>query len=881
MTSALRDYEQFLVWLHTPARQVPEDVLRIGNVVLANFDTVAATSRQHSQRSLVLAGLIRNCLPSIDTALQAPGPVGPNGGWSWQRLESLAVGPFRGFRHLETFDLRQRIVMFSGPNGSGKTSLCEALELAMLGSVGEGALKRIAAGQYCTNTHEGRYAVPVLRALDNAGQSAHMSADADAYQFCFVEKNRIDDFSRLATKPPGEKTELIATLFGMDHFNDFVGHFNESIDGQLTLQGLKQRELDNKRSAIAQDLAAINGEQAALQGFAQAEANYAAAYAPGLTYAGLLAMIGTPEVPGRLQEINSTLNQPAPTIWGVSGAALATAYQAADTAEEGVTDAAAALVNKAGEVSFNNLYAAVLGVQGTSPNHCPACDTPLEGESHVVHNPYLKATSELHQLSELRELQVQQSSAIEARDQASRSLAVALASFAQRVGATESSEAPVQRYVANPQVDYQRAWWKRGFDPDSSGKSLAQQAVDWASELESSDAAARESASFRLQLTQERERLLRVSNDAAAFAAKRQAAAEALVAARARVTAFDAANAVLIQSADIQRHEILRDERVKSAYDQFLTLLRQYRKELPGTLIAGLNTTAIDLYNSFNDRDQDADKLFALHLPITGDGRIELSFRGAPAQRVDALQVLSEGHVRCLGLSILLAKALSIRAPVVIFDDAINAIDSEHRAGIRETIFQGERFAEMQIIVTCHSNEFIKDIQNHVPMNEWVTYTFMPHTGNFHPRVMGNQNHQNYLALARTALDTGNLRDALGSSRQALEMQTERIWKWLGRCEQGELTLRLAGKGSEPSLRNLCESIRKKLNEATTFRHPDKAAVTTALEEILGIPEPSLVWLYLNKGIHEESDRDDFDFAVVECVVKSLEAIDRLRLRPK
>jgi len=880
MTSALHDFQQFIHWLHAPERRVPEDVLRLANMASANFNAIAASSLQHSQRSTVIAGLARRLLPTADAAPPPANPAAQVSDWNWRSLQSLVVGPFRGFRNPEVFDLQRRIVMFSGPNGSGKTSLCEALELAMLGSVEESAAKRIAAERYFANIHEGRYASPTLTASDQGGQPVPVTADSDAYRFCFVEKNRIDNFSRIAAKPAGEKTELIATLFGMDRFNDFVGHFNDSMDGQLTLQGLKQRELTNKRAALAQDVATINGEQVALQGFARVEANYAAAYAHGLTYAGLLSMIGTPQVPGRLQEINTALNMPASPIWGVSSSALLAAYQAADVAEAAVVEAAAALVNKAGEVSFKSLYTAVLGVQAASPNHCPACGTPLRGDNHALHDPYAKAASALNQLRELGELQALQAKAVGDQDAASRSLAVALSSFAQRVGATSTSEAPVQRYIANPQVDYRKAWWKDGYTPDASGKSPAQQVIDWAAGLERSDATARKAEAVRQQLIQERDRLVKASVDAATFAAHRQTAGERVAAARARIAAFDAANATLIQAAEREGQEIARDVRIKAAYDQFLLRLRQYRAELPGTLMAGLNTLAMELYNSFNQRDLDADKLQALYLPVTADGRIDLSFRGAPRRRVDALHVLSEGHVRCLGLAILLAKGLSIRAPVIVFDDAINAIDTEHREGIRETIFQGDRFADTHIIVTCHSNEFIKDIQNHVPTDQWLAYYFMPHTGNFHPRVAGNQNSQNYLASARAALNRGNARDALGSARQALEMLTGRIWKWLGRCDQGMLTVKLAGAGAEPALRNLCESIRARLREATTFAHPDKTPVADALGVILGIPEASLVWLYLNKGTHEEANREDFDAVVVESVVQTLEAVDRLRLRP-
>jgi hypothetical protein len=53
--------------------------------------------------------------------------------------------------------------------------------------------------------------------------------------------------------------------------------------------------------------------------------------------------------------------------------------------------------------------------------------------------------------------------------------------------------------------------------------------------------------------------------------------------------------------------------------------------------------------------------------------------------------------------------------PAHRFDDVINAIDHDHRSGIRETIFESDHFAHTQLIVTCHSHEFIKDIQQQLP----------------------------------------------------------------------------------------------------------------------------------------------------------------------
>ncbi|NKF33896.1 hypothetical protein HER21_46565, partial [Pseudomonas sp. BGM005] len=75
----------------------------------------------------------------------------------------------------------------------------------------------------------------------------------DVHRFLFVEKNRIDSFSRLASKAPAERSALIATLFGMDQFNDFVGNFNDSMDAKLKLMSVKQRQLATARAGLTQD----------------------------------------------------------------------------------------------------------------------------------------------------------------------------------------------------------------------------------------------------------------------------------------------------------------------------------------------------------------------------------------------------------------------------------------------------------------------------------------------------------------------------------------------------------------------------------------------------------------------------------------------------
>ncbi|WP_024692387.1 ATP-binding protein [Pseudomonas syringae] len=879
MTSALQDYHQFVRWIHAPENAASEDARRVANIVLQRFLEVAGTSRQRSQRSVFLISLMRQSLATTASTLPIIAPPPPGDGWQWHKLKHLTVGPFRGFRYPEPFDLHERITLFYGPNGSGKTSLCEALEFALLGAVDESGMKRIAVGRYLSNHHEGKYIPPALKAVTAQGLMIPVVADAEAYRFCFIEKNRIDAFSRIAAKPTVEKTELIAALFGMDQFNDFVGHFNDSMEGLLTLLPSKQVELTAKRGALGKDHETVANEAAAFANQAQVESAYAASLQPGLSYAGLLAAIGSEGNPGRLQQLDTQLNQPPAFIYGISGVELQQAYQAADAAHKVVVDVTAELAARTYDSSFQDLYNAVLGLQHVAGDHCPACDTPLAGEHRVVHNPYEKATAGLAGLQALKEIQGRHHLAIQARNAASESLRGRLLAFTQRVGATAESPHAVVRYLANPGVDPLRDWWTDGYRTDGSVPHLAQQAVTYAQQLEQQDAQSALANAERSKLIAERDLLNQARVDVGAHAMTRQRLTQAVQEAKKRIADFELDNAELIKAAADEAAAILRDRRINIAYDQFLVLLRSYRTQLPGTLMAGLNSLALELYNEFNVRDLDADKLAGLNLPVTGEGRIGLSFRGKPDVSVDALQILSEGHVRCLGLAILLAKALKIGAPVIVFDDAINAIDHEHRQGIRETIFESQRFAGTQLLVTCHSNEFMKDVQNRVLKEHWTSYVFRHHNGNYQPRVLGNVAPQTYLLNARAAIDRGDARTALAECRQGLEMLADKLWRWLGRFEMGALSLKIAGPGAEPNLRGVCDAMLSRLNKAPEFVHPDKPVVVQSLGLILGLPEQSLVWFYLNKGTHEEANKDDFDDALVEQIVGQLEALNALKLK--
>lgn len=885
MGSARQDFERFVRWLNEPGRFAPESARKMANLTLANFDAVAAMARQHNNRSQLLARLARDHFATTSADLPDLPDVAAQGQWPWLQLRSLTLGPFRGFREPHTFDLSKRIVLCYGPNGSGKSSLCEALEYALRGAVEDAGSKRIEQRDYLANIHAGRFANPTLTATDAEGGEVQVDADEDAFRFFFIEKNRIDNFSRIAATPRGRKIDLIATLFGMDQFNDFASHFNESMDAALIVSTQLQTQLTARRQALRTDELTRDGEAEQLHAIDEASANYAAVVAENLTYDQLkLLVAGNAETPSRLQELDTKLRSLLPAVTNNSRQIVADLFANADVGVANLAAAQRSLNERRSHVSFRQLFAAVKALHAEHEDRCPACLTPI---AEVASNPFERADAGLRELEELAKLEANQDRLWRAAGEASRALRTGLRSLEGFLASEGQAGTLVGAYLsalpANPDT---LDWWIAVYSPETDeigATPSLEQILLVADQAAARDERTREAVQRRDEDLAEQTRLNEARVWMAEHDGRRRQIMDNAAQARGRITQWEEANASLIRRAGEEELANMRDRPIKEAYDRFYDLLGRFREQLPGMLMADLNASTMALYNEFNHGDRDEDKLADLRLPLTGDGVIEIAFRGTPQRRVNALAALSEGHIRCLGLAILLAKAESVRAPLIVFDDAINAIDHDHRSGIRAAIFESERFRQTQIIVTCHSPEFVKDIENHLPPDlrgDCHQYVLLHHRGDYQPRV-NPPGTQNYLARAREAVDERfNARDALSFARKSLEMLTHKAWRWLESHRVGNISVQIEGPGKEPQLYGLCTALRRKLMDARTFAHDSKTPLLENLNTILGIPEGNLVWTLLNKGTHEEPNRDDFDMAHVETVLAVLNNIDALELRP-
>ncbi|MEO8121121.1 MAG: ATP-binding protein [Rhodoferax sp.] len=399
MASVLAEYQRFLAsQIGSP---VSENIRRMANLVFANLDHLAEVGTARRARSVRLTSIALDHLLATAAEIQQEA-LPDKHGQLMGRLHSLSVGPFRGFMRQETFDLSRDTTLVYGANGTGKSSFCEALEAAMLGSISEAKVKRVDHRVYCNNARLRRHTVPVLTSRASDAPPVVVEADEDAYRFCFIEKNRLDDFARIAARTPGDQRQLIATLFGVDQFSEFVRGFNPSLDENLNLSGIKSQTLAARRTQLAASEQLIRTNPEMLAQLDRDETALAQRIWQGKSFAEVSDwLFGNAQTQGRLAYVQGLLNAAPPQVHGITQANLAALLAETYRIDALLRAATGQLAARAADVSYTQLYNAVLQLS-EGATACPACGTDL---GQVTQNPFDKARVGLQQLAELAAIQ--------------------------------------------------------------------------------------------------------------------------------------------------------------------------------------------------------------------------------------------------------------------------------------------------------------------------------------------------------------------------------------------------------------------------------------------------------------------------------------------
>ena len=868
------EYLRFIQTLKN--ENVPEGVRKIANLVLDNLDDIKQLTTYQGQRVKEIVRISQEEWTALSDDLSAEVEIDDDDINEITQLTSLQVGPFRGFAKQESFDLNSPLVLIYGPNGTGKSSFCEAVEYGLLGSVVEAENKRFNPHQYLINAHSGEFSAPIIEGINKEGQVISITSNEALYRFCFVEKNRIDNFSLIAAKLPAKQTELISTLFGLDSFNSFVQNFTPHIDGSyIDVNGVKAIRLSEKYRTLENSKKVIADNATALSTLLTNEVALANQYQSEMNFAQLVSTLGNEETPGEIAALEAEIMLPVGTKTEVTLVGLNSHHQSIESLRNTLSDIEEQLLAASEGVSFKKLYEAVDALGTTNQNECPACKTPI---SDVATNPFILAPQELTKLSHLAQLQ-QEKRRIRAE------LLTILRIVHQNVVhatiklGTDESPNILQRYVVDHLSDINLVWWQSLLNLEQGQDFTAWQNLQTqVQQLEQMDL---QIDKAQQSLTQKQQRLTflrELDRQITILQTQRIALEDAVESAKQNIANFNAVNQELIDEVEQEKEVVATNKEIVDSYELFVYWLREYRNSLPRQLIADLGDKVIELYNAFNRNDAEKDLLAKIKLPATQGEKIEISFRANPEQYFDALHILSEGHIRCIGLAILMAKNLNEECPLVVFDDPVNAIDDDHRESIRLTLFEDGFFDGKQIILTCHGEEFYKDIQNLLNAEraeQANKLTFLPQLDEHHINVDFNSTPRNYIIAAKNHLKALETRDALANTRRALESLTKgKVWRYVNQYGDGNLSIKMRTAKSPIELRNITEQLKSKINRGD-FRHPEKDTVLNPLNTLLGLNGESREWRYLNKGTHDEENHAEFDRGTVTTMIDSLIEIDR------
>lgn len=860
-------YREFLSWVTHSWSSFSLVERSLADLILANFDEVASVGVARSKRGQTIAKLIVECPVNKAHPVEPPGDVAlKRASLLDYELKELRVGPFRGFAQPETFKFDRRFTVVYGPNGSGKSSFSEALEYSMLGNIQEAQSKRIDLSLYVKNVVVKEFSAPRLVVRKkNGDDETVLTAHSDSARFCFIERNRIEGFSRISASTAGDQEGRIAALFGLDEFKEFVNGFNDSIDACIDLVGRKALELKTKKEKLADQNARRTQQIVILRDLARERRGVStnANWKNGFRSLKIF-LTGSGNGVGEIKRLDQLLEKPFSASIQLPAIEKIAEYSGqVDAIFNDFAEAAATIERYKEQLDYSQLYQSLVKLRSLDLSSCPACLTPL---THVQVDPFKHADQQIEQLRQLIEAKTSMATSGKQLTKLLNDISREVTSWNRAVSTLKHPE-----FTYSPPADsLEQA--ELSVVRTAVGDAQAALSFFHHSSLALADAATRHNEeikqikSERAKLSEQRDRLRDVLIQIQVIETRLNDARKAIKLAEQEIDAFEISQKELIEAELAERPVINRNREFQAAYDSLLAKLRAHMERLPSTFASELSERATYFYNAINKHDNEFDKLSNLKLPSAAGQGIRVSFVGTEKEEHNALHVLSEGHIRCLGLSILLAKNVKEECPIIVFDDVVNAIDDEHRHAIVEVLCFDPLLSNKQMIITSHGEEFIKTFELEFGKQNFETYVRRyDFYGEKDSRkiVVKNGNPRHYLTRAENFYASQEWRSCLAECRRALENLANTVWKRMGNRYKTQLQVSMTGPNRAPDLASLVDALCKTLPNRCVG-DPKFTDICSKLTEVQRHSE------YLNKGTHEEDRDQEFDRIRVRSLLDSL-----------
>ncbi len=870
--------QEFFNWIRTIDISSLSDIdKKLLNVLIDNFDDIAPIGTAHGKRAKYIAEIIENKEKELSTRIPEIKELTSEDEEIVETLKRMQIGPFRGFAREESFSFDKKYIFMFGPNGSGKSSFCEGLEYALLGNIEEANAKRIDISKYIENIDCGRGVKPKVFGMINGEEKEISSPNPNEYRFCFVEKNRIDGFARIAATTDKNQSDRISTLFGMDEFNEFVNGFTTEFHNYLTLENKKEKEFEkekakyeaskeNKAELLKQIKENKQSEEELIKEVNEKEVKNISELK--------LFLSGEDNSSGKineLQEMKAKIIEDDVDKNPLSE--LATDLKSLDDKRVILVGTNDECKNKATSMNYKSLYTALSSLKddkNIDKSICPACKTSIE---KVKVNPFENAKLELSKMDSLIILQDTIKSGINEIGVDIKMInekikkinvikekvknAEDKVSIFTEINFSGYEEVEKQINKLNEEIEAVRNSIKKNIkldeDIESYNKILGQERAD----KDSIDKELKKYEDYKTSMIKIQTLDKKLRDD--------------LENENKTIVDFEKVNSIKIEEIEELNKIIVIRKKYIDSYEKLINDLFKYKIDLPSKLASGLAEKTKEFYNIINSHDAEVERIKSLKLPTKSGEKIEVEFFNRTGY-FDALQVFSEGHIKIFGLSLLLSKAVIQDFGFIVFDDIINAIDDNHRDGVAELLMKSESLKGRQYIITCHGDNFIVELESKLGPSECQknvkSYNFLPVEGmeNNGIKVITGTS-KNYLLRAKNEYEKNNLKDAVGRCRQSLEMMTERICRIIQKEYTERIPVEIYKPGDRPDLYSMMCGLIKRLE-----RKPGKEELVIELKTI----KEKYSWWLLNKGIHVEIGLPEYEREDVKRMIKSLEKIDSI-----
>lgn len=617
-------------------------------------------------------------------------------------LKSIQVKNFRGFSSLNDNDqgtlipFSKGVNVFFSPNGGGKTSLCEAIEYSLTDNLKEANRRNTPLKNYIKN---GGAPSIICKLVDGVVPKSPF------WNSCFIDRNRLQEFSLLGSKDTNVKqTDVLATLFELEEVDDIVNGMVKPASfkaeefirtsGQERYEGVSQNLADKRRlrktkideiQEEQQLLAKLFGLEKYDNAHIVTRKNYFDRLKKHLMLSTQKFEVASEEI--KLDSLSKYINSIA---WLI----------------ELLASRVNLLATHASKVNYKNLYKAIQNFGDISDiENCPTCETPIKD---VQKHPKQVAEDELPKLEFL--------------EQASITCKKIEHQLQERITV---SSAYLQTFL---ELNRDTLSEDLVFAIDSVLSSNKSDSAEYLTRLSALNEFSAEIETLNDEISAKNTRVANQAKRLESLNSKidkieeklRSASAFEISISTKSVTLSETHEEIirLLTQSKAHSSQILRDEefndfakQLEDSYKKLFSELNEYKRGVEAENISGIELSTLNYYNQINQHDNPNEIVSEVKFQQRGGTyRIILKMQGG--REDDAFCVLSEGHLRGLGLALLLSVAKKNCHPVIVFDDVVNAIDTEHRSNIIDMFSEDDYLKQVQRIITTHDRMFWEKISN-------------------------------------------------------------------------------------------------------------------------------------------------------------------------